>query len=149
MGVQELVSYSAFAGGILIPSVLMLGLALLPILDRETTNFGHWCGGEVGRRWFFRSLGFAAVVTGGIIVVGAAFGWVRDWIPGTPALVNMALNQGSVVAVLYGFWCRLAYARSGSTRIAAIAFFTCSMVGVALFTIVGIWLRGADWRFMV
>jgi quinol-cytochrome oxidoreductase complex cytochrome b subunit len=149
LGVQELVSYSAFAGGIIIPALLMLGLALIPILDREGTTFGHWFGGEDGRRWFTRTLVFSVVVTGGIILLGATMGWVRDWIPGTPALLNMAVNQGSVMVVLYVMWCRYAYGRSGSTRITAIALFTCAMVGVILFTIVGVWLRGADWRFML
>jgi len=42
LGLQEMVSYSAFAGGIVIPGIIVLGLALIPFLDREKEESGVW-----------------------------------------------------------------------------------------------------------
>ncbi len=48
LGLQELISFSAFMGGIGIPLVVILGLALIPYLDRETAGTGEWFGGRPG-----------------------------------------------------------------------------------------------------
>ena len=50
LGLQELVSYSAFLGGIVIPMVALTGLLLIPYLDRETGDVGIWFSGPKGRR---------------------------------------------------------------------------------------------------
>jgi quinol-cytochrome oxidoreductase complex cytochrome b subunit len=42
VGIQELVSYSAFLGGIVAPAVIVLSLALLPYLDRRPQGTGVW-----------------------------------------------------------------------------------------------------------
>ena len=45
VGIQELVSYSAFVGGILVPGVIILSLLLLPYLDRNPRGIGVWFSG--------------------------------------------------------------------------------------------------------
>jgi len=42
LGLQEMVSYSAFWGGIGVPTIFVLGLLLLPYLDRGTKGVGVW-----------------------------------------------------------------------------------------------------------
>lgn len=42
VGIQELVSYSAFLGGIAAPAVIVLSLLLLPYLDRNPKGTGVW-----------------------------------------------------------------------------------------------------------
>ena len=42
VGIQELVSYSAFLGGIVAPAVIVLSLLLLPYLDRNPKGTGIW-----------------------------------------------------------------------------------------------------------
>ncbi len=42
LGLQELVSYSALWGGVIIPGLIVLGLLLLPYLDRKRTGIGVW-----------------------------------------------------------------------------------------------------------
>ena len=49
LGLQELVSYSAFMGGVGIPAIVVLGLALVPYLDREPEDVGIWFSGQRGR----------------------------------------------------------------------------------------------------
>lgn len=45
VGIQELVSYSAFWGGIVAPGVIILSLLLLPYLDRNPRGVGVWFSG--------------------------------------------------------------------------------------------------------
>lgn len=42
VGIQELVSYSAFLGGIVAPAVIVLSLLFLPYLDRNPKGTGIW-----------------------------------------------------------------------------------------------------------
>jgi quinol-cytochrome oxidoreductase complex cytochrome b subunit len=42
VGIQELVSYSAFLGGIVAPVLIVLSLLLLPYLDRNPKGVGVW-----------------------------------------------------------------------------------------------------------
>ena len=46
VGIQELVSYSAFLGGIVAPAVMVLSLLLLPYLDRNPKGTGVWFSRE-------------------------------------------------------------------------------------------------------
>jgi len=46
LGLQELVSYSAFTGGVLIPTLIVAGLALVPFIDRKKTGIGVWFAKE-------------------------------------------------------------------------------------------------------
>ena len=56
-GLQELVSFSAFMGGIGIPTIVLLGLGLIPFLDREKQGTGEWFGGPGGRRLVVQAAG--------------------------------------------------------------------------------------------
>ncbi|MDA8773817.1 cytochrome b N-terminal domain-containing protein [Chlamydiia bacterium] len=42
LGLQELVAYSAFWGGVAIPALMVLGLALIPYFDRNPRGVGIW-----------------------------------------------------------------------------------------------------------
>ena len=50
LGIQELVSYSAFAGGIIIPFLFLFFLFSIPYIDREDRHIGAWFSGPVGLR---------------------------------------------------------------------------------------------------
>lgn len=147
LGLQELVSHSAFMGGIGIPTIVLVGLALIPYLDRETDGTGEWFGGPGGGRLVALSavFGFAAV-----IVVEAAvirFGWIRQWWPAAPQLVITLINPGTVLTALYAahsLWCLKKF---NSTRAGALGLFTCFVCGFAVLTIIGTYFRGPNWDF--
>ncbi|HJV65532.1 MAG TPA: menaquinol oxidoreductase [Geomonas sp.] len=46
VGIQELVSYSAFLGGIVAPAAIVLSLLFLPYLDRNPAGVGVWFAKE-------------------------------------------------------------------------------------------------------
>ena len=147
LGLQEMVSYSAFVGGIVVPVVVVIGLALIPYLDREKEPSGMWFSGARGRRVLFWSVAFAAVVAVLSVAVPVKFGWLRNWFPQIPHLVIIIINPGSLLTFAYAVWSIVIVMRTRSTRLGAIALFTCFLVGFAILTYVGMYLRGPNWDF--
>jgi len=148
LGLQEIVSFSAFAGGVLIPMVTLLGLSLIPYLDRETEGVGVWFGAAYrGREVAFRSavFGLAAVIA--VEAFAIRFGWLRSWYPGIPQIVITFFNPGTVLAFLYVAYSVWIIRRENSTRLGAIAIFTCFLAGFIVLTLVGTYFRGPNWEF--
>lgn len=82
LGLQELVSYSAFWGGVVVPAVLVLALVLLPYLDRNRAGVGRWFARErtVANTIFTLCLIVAAVLTIiGSLFRGPNWGWQKPW----------------------------------------------------------------------
>ncbi len=82
LGLQELVSYSAFWGGVVVPGLLVTALVLLPYIDRQRKGVGHWFARErvVANTIFSVCLVIAVVLT----IIGTSFrgpnwGWVEPW----------------------------------------------------------------------
>jgi quinol-cytochrome oxidoreductase complex cytochrome b subunit len=86
LGLQELVSYSAFWGGVVVPGLLVTALVLLPYLDRGRAGVGRWFARErVAANTIF-SLCLAAAIIFTIIGTyfrGPNWGWVEPWRPPT------------------------------------------------------------------
>ena len=82
LGLQEMVSYSAFWGGIGVPTVFVLLLLIAPYIDRSTAGVGRWFARE--RRTanaLFAAVALALVV---VTVIGTFFrgpnwAWVVPW----------------------------------------------------------------------
>ena len=71
LGLQELVAYSAFWGGVVVPALLVTALMALPYVDRKRKGVGIWFSGErkVALTVFTICLSAAVVLT----VIGTAF----------------------------------------------------------------------------
>jgi cytochrome b-561 len=82
LGLQELVSYSAFWGGVVVPALLVMALVLLPYLDRNRKGVGRWFARErVVANTIFTICLLAAVV---FTIIGTYFrgpnwSWVEPW----------------------------------------------------------------------
>lgn len=147
LGIQELVSYSAFSGGLLIPLLFLIFLISIPFIDREKQYTGVWFSGRQGLRITFYSLAVSLIVTLALLFVIVQFGWLRDWFPGMSQAVVMLINPATLSMLFYILWSRWVRIRTGSTRMASIALFTASLAGLVLFTAMGIWFRGPNWEF--
>jgi len=147
LGLQELVSYSAFSGGILIPSIVVVGLMLIPYLDRETESSGVWFAGARGRREALRSAAFAAAFVVLILAFTVRLGWIRTWFPDVPQLLITALNPGTVLVAAFAWWSLRAVRSTGSTRMGAISLFTCFVVAFTILTYFATFMRGPNWDF--
>jgi hypothetical protein len=134
-------------GGVGIPAIVMLGLGLIPYLDREEAGTGEWFGGP-GGRWL--------VLQATVIGLGAAlaveafairFGWLREWFPAIPQPVITAINPGTVLTVIYAAYSLWLVRRYDSTRAGALGLFTCFLCGFVLLTAIGTHFRGPNWAF--
>ena len=147
LGLQELVSYSAFMGGIGIPTVVLVGLMLVPYLDKEEDHFGVWFSGRDGKRVALLSSIFAAVFVVALLTFTVKIGWLRDWFPNLKQIVIVFVNPGSLIVLAFAWWSLGTLRRTGSTRMAAIALFSCFLVGFVILTVVGTYFRGPNWDF--
>jgi hypothetical protein len=147
LGLQELVSFSAFMGGIGVPMIVLIGLGLIPYLDREDAGTGEWFGGPGGwplvRGSAVFGLGAALLLEG----IAISFGWVREWFPEAPQLLVTFLNPGTLLAFLYGLYSVWLVRRFQSARAGALGLFTCFLCGFLVLTVIGTWFRGPNWIF--
>ncbi|MHC4853051.1 MAG: cytochrome b N-terminal domain-containing protein [Planctomycetota bacterium] len=147
LGLQELVSYSAFSGGILIPGIVVVGLMLIPYLDREDKGVGIWFATNEGRRVAWRSAIFAAVFVVAVLAFTVRFGWLRDWFPEVPQWVITIINPGTVYVLGFAWWSIHTTRRTDSTRMGAIGLFTCFIVSFVILTYFAVYHRGPNWDF--
>lgn len=82
LGLQEMVAYSAFWGGVGIPGLIVVGLALIPYLDRNPNGIGYW----FHRSRYFAIFVYTAFMTSQAILIvigslfrGANWGWIWPW----------------------------------------------------------------------
>jgi quinol-cytochrome oxidoreductase complex cytochrome b subunit len=147
LGLQELVSYSAFMGGMVIPGIVVVGLALIPYLDREEEDIGVWFSGRRGRRIAAISALYGVVLSVGMLAFTVNFGWLRDWFPGIPQIVITFINPGTVYVLAAAGWSVGLLRYTNSTRLAAIGLFTCFLVCFVILTYFAAVHRGPNWEF--
>ena len=149
LGLQELVSYSAFMGGVGIPTIVVIALALVPYLDREKEDAGVWFSGKGGRRVTILSAVFGAGVVVAMLWFTVTFGWLRNWeaTAHVPQIVVTLFNPGTVFVLLFAVYSVLVVRATNSTRMGAIALFTCFLVGFVILTYFATVHRGPNWDF--
>jgi len=147
LGLQELVSYSAFMGGIGIPTLALFGLGLIPYLDRDPAGIGHWFENKAGRTVAIWSAVFSTVVCAAILTLTVNFGWLRNWFPEIPQIIITFVNPGTLLVSLFALWSLMVIKRVDSIRIGAIALFTCFFISFIILTYFATVHRGPNWDF--
>ena len=147
LGLQEIVSFSAFMGGVGIPTLCLMALGLIPYLDRERDGTGVWFGGPGGVRLFLLSVIFGLAAVIGVEAFAIQFGWLREWWLDVPQLLVTSFNPGTVLVLIYFLYSVWVVRRYDSTRAGAVAVFTCFLCGFIVLTIIGTYLRGPNWEF--
>jgi quinol-cytochrome oxidoreductase complex cytochrome b subunit len=147
LGVQELVSYSAFAGGVLIPALFITFLILIPFFDKEDQYTGIWFSGNSGKKITRYSLVFGLAMTVLLVFLSINFEWGGGGKTALSPALSLLINPATIAAVVYIAWSASVLIKTSSRRLAAMALFTCAIVGVVIFTVIGIWFRGPNWEF--
>lgn len=147
LGLQELLSYSAFMGGVGLPGLALLGLALIPYLDREQQGVGVWFSGRQGKTVALQALVVGTVVLIFLLVFVISLGWFRNWWPNVPQMLITLINPGNIWVGFMIAWSIYVIKKTGSTRMGAIALFTMFLLSYVILTYVGTELRGPNWGF--
>ncbi|RLE28106.1 MAG: cytochrome B6 [Acidobacteria bacterium] len=147
LGLQEMVGYSALMGGVIIPTVVVLGLMLIPFLDREQKGIGIWFTDGPGRRWAAFGVLYGLVTTCGCLAI-ALLAPMRDIFPTIESQFFFDLvNPATFLLLLFAGMYFLVLKKTSSTRYAAIATFCAFIVAFVLLTYTGTALRGPNWDF--
>lgn len=147
LGIQELVSYSAFAGGLLIPVLYLVFLFSIPYKDKEDEYVGEWFSGKKGLRLTLWSAGASFVVVVVQLFVMIQLGWLKDWFPGISQWFILLFNPATITALIFIVAAEWIRRREKSTRMGALVLFTCTFMALIIFTVVGIFFRGPNWEF--
>jgi quinol-cytochrome oxidoreductase complex cytochrome b subunit len=142
---QEMVSYSAPVGGFIFPGLLLAGLFLLPVLEREPGGVGRWLGGKGRRLYVGCSLVLALIV---FVLLEGLFMDARvvSALASQPPLVRDFLNPATGMLALAAAAFAAAGVRTRSTRAAFLAAGAALLVAAIGFTLVA-WCRGPFWAF--
>jgi quinol-cytochrome oxidoreductase complex cytochrome b subunit len=147
LGLQELVSYSAFMGGIGIPTLVLLSLALVPYLDREPRDVGIWFSDGKGLLITFISFLIGAAVLIGMLAFVIKVGWFRNFWPDIPQVIILLINPGTLWVGFVTIFALFIIRSTSSTRNGAIAMFSLFLISFLILTYVGTELRGPNWDF--
>jgi quinol-cytochrome oxidoreductase complex cytochrome b subunit len=147
LGIQELVSYSAFAGGMVVPVLYLIFLFSIPYRDREEKFVGQWFSGREGIKLVLVSAGSALAIVLIQLVILVRLGGLRDWVPGVSQWFVMLMNPAMVTSVLFILGAEITRRRTGSSRMGVLVLFTASLVALVVFTLMGIYFRGPNWEF--
>jgi len=120
---------------------------LIPFLDRRPGEDGLWFPDRGERDVFKRSLIFSTVLCVAMLVFTVNFGWLRSWFPGISQLVIIAVNPGTILTAFIVWWSLRILKQTGSTRLSAVAVFTCFLVGFVILTYFATVHRGPNWDF--
>jgi quinol-cytochrome oxidoreductase complex cytochrome b subunit len=147
LGLQELISYSGFVGGILIPFLAILGFAVIPYIDTDQKNIGIWFTDSSGKRWAWIGAlwGFLSSIL--VVFLGLKFP-MRTIFSGIESqlffeIVNPAVLLMLTFVALYIF----SYKTTSSNRTAWITTFTAFIIVFILLTYTASVLRGPNWLF--
>jgi hypothetical protein len=145
MGLQELLLHIHPLAAMLLPGILLMGMALIPYWDKQDDNIGIYFRSAVGKK---------TVVTGallGLITVPVLV-WVDEQyldlpalLPNLPTLISngllpLLLSLGALSIIYFLF--RLLFRANQSEALAGLTSFI--IVGFILLTLIGVYLRGAN-----
>jgi quinol-cytochrome oxidoreductase complex cytochrome b subunit len=147
LGLQELVGYSALVGGVIVPGVVIVGLGVIPFLDKDQARIGVWFTNADGRRWGIIGAVFGMAASSLCVAVAVLFP-LRDLLVGIESqLFFDVFNPATFLLLLFVGFYFLTLKISGSKRSAAIATFCGFITAFILLTYVGTALRGPNWDF--
>ncbi len=145
---QELILHMhPTVGAIMIPAVAILGLIIIPYVDRSQEGVGRWFSSERGKRIALGAALATLVILPVLVLLDSHIGdrpaISRQLLPDTiPALVSGVIIPLGIIAALGGLLGFVLWRISASTREVMIALFTVFIVSVIVLTVIALIFRG-------
>lgn len=147
LALQELVSYSAFVGGVFIPALTLIALMVIPYIDRDPEGTGVWFHSRRGRRIAVLAALSTTAVTALLLFLQIRTGGLRGLYPDVPQWLVDLINPGSLILLYLIVFFFISGYLTKSLREASVGLFTGFLTASTLLTIVGVYLRGPNWDF--
>jgi quinol-cytochrome oxidoreductase complex cytochrome b subunit len=147
LGLQELVSYSALVGGVVVPGLLVLGLMSIPYVDRAGEGEGIWFTSGRGKRIALWSFVGTIPFSLAILYLNTWLG-VRRFFPEAPQAVVDLLNPATLILAAIAIASICVGWRARARRMAAIALFSAFVSAYLLLMIIGTFFRGPNWDWV-
>jgi quinol-cytochrome oxidoreductase complex cytochrome b subunit len=147
LGLQEMVGYSALMGGVIVPGIMIRGLALIPFMDRDQRGIGFWFTDGPGRRWGLIGFAYGLLTTVLCLAIAVLFPMRSVFSGISSQLFFDLINPASLLLVLFVVLYFGVLKITSSTRYAAIATFCAFIIAFVLMTYTGTALRGPNWEF--
>jgi len=144
LGLQELVSYSALTGGVLVPGLILIGLILIPYVDSDIRGRGQWFSQVGGAGAAFLSFAGGVVVAPLLTWLQTSYG-IRVLYPDAHQLWTDLVNPASVFVFLIVVISLFVMRITRSTRLAAYVVFSAFFGGALTYTVIGVFFRGPNW----
>jgi len=147
LGLQELVGYSALIGGVLIPFLVIVGLAVIPFIDLEQKHLGVWFTDSEGKKWSRIGLAWGSLWSVLCIFIGINFPTRELFSSIESQLFFEIVNPATLLLCTFIIIYFVTKKITKSSRTAAIATFTAFVISYILLTYIGTALRGPNWMF--
>lgn len=147
LGLQEMVGYSAFIGGVLIPFLVIVGLAVIPFMDPEQKHLGIWFTDAAGKKWACIGLIWGFLFTIFSVFIGVKFPMREVFFGIESQLFFEIVNPANLLLLSFVILYFLTLKVTQSQRTAAIATFSAFVIAFILLTYTGTALRGPNWLF--
>ena len=148
LGLQELVSYSALVGGVIVPGLAVLGLMVIPFIDHTPAGEGVWFSSLEGKKIAWKSFVGGALSVPILMILNAQFGIRVLWAK-SPQFMADLVNPATILLVGIAIYSSSIVRKTGSRRLGAISLFSSFLGALIILTIVGTFFRGANWAFIL
>ena len=112
-------------------------------------DVGIWFSGRRGVFVALLSTAFAADIVAAMLWFTVQYGWLRSWeaTARVPQIVITLFNPGTLITLFFAVWSVVVLKATKSTRMGAVALFTCFLVGFTILTYFATVHRGPNWDF--
>ncbi|NCF67455.1 MAG: cytochrome bc complex cytochrome b subunit [Chloroflexi bacterium] len=145
MGLQELLLHMHPLAAMLLPGIVLMGMAFIPYWDKQEDNIGVYFRSKVGKRTAATGALLGLIVVPLLVMVDEYYLDLPALLPNWPTLISnglvpLLLSLAALVFIYFLF--RLLYKANQSEALTGLISFI--IVGFILLTLVGVYFRGAN-----
>jgi quinol-cytochrome oxidoreductase complex cytochrome b subunit len=145
LGLQELLLHMHPLAAVMLPGLILLGLALIPFWDRQSDDIGIYFRSKVGRRVALVAAALGVVLPILLVLVDEFWIDFPAWLPFLPTVISNGLIPLTLtLAGLVALYAGLKRAFKANRSEATLGLVTFLFISLITLTIIGIFFRGPN-----